>query len=445
MKPATRQPPITLAILALVLNIVTGVVGLPAFAADNVLPQPSKASDFRAFDRSRAALGRLLFYDRVLSGNYDTSCAACHHHDRASSDGVALADTKSATGGQTHDSRYDENTPSPLHAPSLFNLGANEFRTLFHNGRVADNPDKPGKFQTPAGRLFPAGINHVVAAQSLFPLTDPGEMAGQPGENEIADAVAVGNFSLALQRITLRVRDLEEYLTHFRKTYPEITTSRDIEIQHIANAIGDFVISEWRSDDSPFDRFLKGDNAALSIGQKRGLSLFYGKAECSSCHSGTFQTDHKFHSLALPQIGLETRKDELKLDRGRMEISGEVKDAFAFRTPSLRNVVQTSPYGHNGAYKTLSGMIRQHLNPAQQLAAFVVENTLLPNLSRALVKLGSPTELETLASSSGIVPVQLSEAEIRQIIAFLASLTDKIGLKGRLGKPEDVPSSLLLD
>ncbi len=445
LKSATRYQPITLAILTLAWAIVTGVVGQLAFSADIVLPQPSSIGDFRTFDRDRAELGRLLFYDRVLSGNYDTSCATCHHHDRASSDGAALAGTKSATGGRTHDSRYDESTPSPLHAPALFNLGANEFRTLFHNGRVADHPDKPGEFQTPAGKLLPTGINHVVAAQSLFPLTDPGEMAGQPGENEIADAVADGKFSLALQRITQRVRNLEEYLPHFRKTYSDIATSNDIEIQHIANSIGDFVISEWRSDNSPFDRFVMGENAALTAGQNRGLSLFYGKAECSSCHSGIFQTDHQFYSLALPQIGLATKKNGLKLDRGRMAISGKAEGAFAFRTPSLRNVVQTAPYGHNGAYKTLSGIIRQHLNPAQQLAAFGVENTLLPNPSRALVKLGSADELLALANSNDVTAVTLTQNEISQLIAFLSSLTDPSSLNGRLGKPTEVPSSLLLD
>ncbi len=95
------------------------------------------------------------------------------------------------------------------------------------------------------------------------------------------------------------------------------------------------------------------------------MELFFGAAKCSSCHSGKLLTDQKFHALALPAFGPgRTRRfDPMVRDVGRMGESDDIKDAYRFRTPMLRNVALTAPYGHNGAYPTLTAMVRHHLNP----------------------------------------------------------------------------------
>ena len=72
---------------------------------------------------------------------------------------------------------------------------------------------------------------------------------------------------------------------------------------NIANAIGDFIISEWRSDTAPFDAWLKGDDKALTPQQHAGADLFYGKARCAECHSAPLLTNQKFYGLTRPPLG----------------------------------------------------------------------------------------------------------------------------------------------
>ena len=98
-------------------------------------------------------------------------------------------------------------------------------------------------------------------------------------------------------------------------------------------------------------RHLAGDKAALSPQARAGLELFYGDAGCAACHSGPLMSDQGFHALALPAFGPgKTRRFDLQpRDVGRMGESNALEDASRFRTPMLRNVALTAPYGHNGA------------------------------------------------------------------------------------------------
>lgn len=107
---------------------------------------------------------------------------------------------------------------------------------------------------------------------------------------------------------------------------------------------------------SPFDAYMLGQGD-LPAPASRGMELFYNKANCSQCHSGWFQTDHDFHALAVPQIGpgKAARFEPHNRDEGRIRVTGKSQDSFAFRTPSLRNVSLTAPYGHSGAFTTLEG------------------------------------------------------------------------------------------
>ena len=88
------------------------------------------------------------------------------------------------------------------------------------------------------------------------------------------------------------------------------------------------------------------------------MRLFYGKADCASCHSGAFQTDHDFHAIAMPQLG-PGKGDGFRgrEDFGRERVTGDPTDRFRFRTPTLRNVALTGPWGHTGAYATLEAVV----------------------------------------------------------------------------------------
>ena len=137
----------------------------------------------------------------------------------------------------------------------------------------------------------------------------------------------------------------------------------------------------WRADNSRFDRFLRGDRSALSRLEKRGMRVFYGKrrGNCASCHSGTFQTDHSFRAIAMPQVGPGkgdgTSGHE---DFGRERVSGDPADRYRFRVPTLRNIALTAPYGHAGAFGSLEAMVRHHLDTVASLQAYDPAQCALP-------------------------------------------------------------------
>ncbi|MCB0238120.1 MAG: hypothetical protein KDH08_05655, partial [Anaerolineae bacterium] len=104
--------------------------------------------------------------------------------------------------------------------------------------------------------------------------------------------------------------------------------------------------------DSPWDRFLAGDDSALSTDAQHGALLFYGDAGCARCHSGNLLTDQEFHNAAVPQLGPGKGRQNPYIDLGRARETGNPDDRFAFRTPPLRNVALTGPWMHNGAFAT---------------------------------------------------------------------------------------------
>jgi cytochrome c peroxidase len=121
-------------------------------------------------------------------------------------------------------------------------------------------------------------------------------------------------------------------------------------LQHIAEAIAAFertIVSQ----NSAFDKYVMGDSTAMSETAVRGLALFKGKARCILCHNGPNFTDNKFHNLGVPQAGL------LKEDLGRYMVTKAEKDKGAFKTPTLRSIVETAPYMHDGVFRTLEEVI----------------------------------------------------------------------------------------
>ena len=213
----------------------------------------------------------------------------------------------------------------------------------------------------------------------------------------------------------------------------------------IANVIADFIAFEWRADDSPFDRAMRGE-ITLSQDAQRGLDLFYGKAACAGCHAGWFQTDHRFHAIAMPQIGpgKAARFENHARDDGRLRVTGRAQDAFAFRTPSLRNVTLTAPYGHSGAFAALEDVIRHHLDPDASLRAYRLDQAMLPVFPGAddARVLSDPNAVAAIAQANELSGPVLSDADIAALIAFLHSLEDPAE---RLGVPDAVPSGLPVD
>ena len=400
--------------------------------------------EFLEPDFASAELGRLLFYDPILSGNKNISCATCHHPTLGTSDGVSLGIGEGGIGLGLERRLDPENTPEqriPRNSPGLWNLGATEFTTFFHDGRLEADPKQPDGIRTPLGTHMRSGFNSALAAQAMFPVLSPDEMAGHYSENDVSKAVRLGFLTQkggAWDLIAERVAAIPEYEQRFEDLAPD----NGITFTAIANVIADFIAFEWRADDSLFDRAMRGE-AALSEEAEIGMGLFYGIAGCSNCHSGWFQTDHEFHSIAMPQIGpgKAARFENHVRDDGRLRVTGDPDDAFAFRTPSLRNVTLTAPYGHNGAFAELEDIVRHHLDAVSSLKNYSIELAALPNFqgSKDQRAMSDNQHVEAIAQSNSLTNVNLTDQEIDALLKFLASLEDPAE---RLGVPDQVPSGL---
>lgn len=417
-------------------------------------PPPLRAEDFLDFDRDQAALGQLLFYDKILSGNRNIACSTCHHPDLGTSDGLSLGIGEGGIGlGSDRTAGSGENRIRkriPRNAPGLWNLGAREIHTLFHDGRLSRSDVYGNGFNSPAEEWLPTGFNSILAAQAVFPLVAQFEMAGNPKENEIAGAVH-DRIDAAWPILAKRVRTIPDYGDRFVASFEHITEANQVTIVEIANALAAFMAVEWQSIDSPFDRYLSGDLSALSEAQMAGAEIFYGKGNCSQCHSGPLMSDQKFHALSLPPFGPgRTRRfDPIVRDVGRMSESDALEDAYRFRTPMLRNVALTAPYGHNGAYPDLDGIIRQHLDPNRSRTNWRPEMAALPEVPWVsqidFVVWQDQRELQRQQQAMDIVRVDLDDGEIRELVEFLGSLTGENTAQPPSGVPDRVPSGLSVD
>ena len=421
-------------------------------ARGGALPAPVTDADFVSTTPEQVALGRLLFFDPLLSGSKTVACSTCHHPSLGTSDGLSLGIGDGGIGLGPDRKLVDDNLPEqriPRNAPGLFNLGAHEFTSTFHDGRLEADSTKPGGIRTPLGQDMAEGFTGVLSAQAMFPVLSQDEMAGHYGESDISKAVRTGQLTGpggAWDIIAKRVEAVPEY----RGMFDEVIGPRPVLFTDISNVIAEFIAFEWRADDSPFDRHLRGIEPLSGLAAE-GMDLFYGKAGCDSCHAGKFLTDQSFHAIAMPQIGpgkVERFESDTR-DIGRFRVTGDPADAYRFRTPSLRNIALTAPYGHDGAYATLEAVVRHHLDPVASLMSYDIGQAILPDLPGAgdkdRIVLSSADEMAEIAAANELAPMVLDDAEVAALVAFLESLTDPASRTGRLGVPDSVPSGLPLD
>ncbi len=406
----------------------------------------------------KVELGRALFFDKILSGNKNISCASCHHPLTYTTDRLSLG---AGEGGQFHGAfRTTGLGDSAIrgrigrNAPALFNLGAKEFVRLNLGGI---NEQTAAGLRLLSGRFTPSGLDNVLAGQALFPLIIGAEMLGQAGENDVVDAVSsstqsgqrgASSFPAKWEVLVQRLRDVPEYVSYFQSAFPDVDSAQKMGISHVVNAIAAFQAAEFRSDNSPFDHYLRGDTDALSGAQLRGMDLFYNKANCASCHSGKFQTDQNFHAIAMPQFGpgAQTLGALEQDDTGRQGVTQNTADYYKFRTPSLRNVALTGPYGHTGAYATLEGVIRHHLDPAQAFASWDRSQVRMPSRSDLdaidFKVVDDPNRSQPIVLANELAPMDLTDEEMGDLVSFLHALTDPDMLDLRRTIPTAVPSGL---
>ncbi len=311
------------------------------------------------FDPAAIELGKILFYDPILSKDMKMSCASCHDPSKAFTDGLPKSKTN-------HEERFTNRN-----APTLIDAG--------YTSRY---------FWDMREYTLERQVAHVVNDSLEFNI----------GFDEIAD----------------RLYQSAEYVFMFENLYGE-TAKKAIYSRTISNAVAAYVNS-LKSFDSEFDRFVRNEQDSLPHAAIRGFNLFMGKAACGTCHfvpvfNGSvppFYTDAESEVLGIT-LGFDTLNPKKDPDPGRLQ-NGLKKEAAAhfensFKTVTVRNSALTAPYMHNGLFKTLEEVMEFYNRGGGAGLGLDIEN-------------------QTLSDA----PLNLSENEKNDIIAFLHTLTDTTGL-----------------
>ena len=385
-------------------------------------------------------LGRMLAFDKILSGNRDISCMTCHLPELGTGDARSLSIGQGAT-GLGLDRIHPQGAFIPRNAPSLFNLHA--LTSLFWDGRVS--VDASGGFHTPAGAQVTNAMKAVfefgpASALPLFPVLSREEMRAFGNSNELA-AIADTDRPLIWQALMARLGAIPEYRTLFEEAYPG-TPFANMTFAHASNAIGGFFLSELTFNQTPWDEFLRGTDKAMTDAQLQGAQTFLS-IRCSLCHTGSAFTDNQFHNVAVAQVGPGQGDGVLRNDDfGRMRVTGLSTDQYRFRTTPLRNVGLTGPYGHDGSIMGLREFIEHYSESHLKLMNFN-PGTLEPLLRNTLVANATDILLARDPILSGVV---LPPDIVDQLMDFMSALDDPKAknLPQRITPPR-VPSGLPVD
>jgi cytochrome c peroxidase len=388
--------------------------------------------------RELNVLGRALAFDKVLSGNRDISCMTCHLAKLATTDSRSVAIGQGGTGlgpARVH----PQGKFIHRNAPPLFNLHA--MSTLTWDGRVFTNAN--GVVRTPGTNLLASQRAVLecgsVSALPMFPVLSRTEMRADSG-NELA-AIGDDQGQKTWRFLMQRLGAIPEYRTLFEAAYPGQRFD-NMSFAHAGNAMGCWITSVFAFNNSPWDQFLAGNDDALTEAQLRGAQAFLGAAKCAQCHNGPLFSDRKFHNVAVPQVGPGFGDGpDGHDDFGRMRQTGNPAHKYQFRTPPLRNVELTAPYGHDGAIVTLRGWVDHYSQSATKLQSY--DPGQLEPLLRGTLQ---PTTAGILATrDSRLKVLTLTPAVVDDITEFLKALTDPAARDLSAVVPATVPSGLPLD
>ncbi len=344
-----------------------------------------------------AALGRDLFFDPALSANGTQSCASCHDPLRAFADsrdnGVAGAVSLGADGI----SLGDRNTPSISYAaavPAFTRTSDGGYRGgLFHDGRAVD-----------------------LAAQAAEPPLNPLEMA-QP------DIAAV------VERLRARADYADRFVSLFGA---DIFDDDEAAYAAMTQAIAAFERGPpFLAFDSRYDRYLRGEYT-MTVQEELGRRLFFSDlTNCMGCHLLEANTitpnepfsDHRYHNIGIPvnpAVRRANGRGAAYRDRGLLENAAveQASQAGLFRTPSLRNVLLTAPYMHNGVFQKLETAIDFYNQ-------YIVHNAVVGINPETGAPWGEPEVGDNLALDLLREGQPLDQQRIANLIAFLATLTDR--------------------
>jgi cytochrome c peroxidase len=390
-----------------------------------------------------AEVGRLLFFDPVLSVTEDNSCAGCHGPN------ASFNDSKSISVGVENNGVVGPGRAGPHNlrrAPTVIN--AVFYPKLMWDGRFAANSLDP--FDNSDGFTFPdpegdglSHMEHLLGAQAFTPVSTPMEMAGfeDVGDNDqIRDLLAS------------RVDAIEEYRTRFSAVFPDIAAGDPVSYSHIGAALAEFQFTLIRAD-APLDRYARGDTSALTHDQKLGGALFFQRrSSCFECHitlgySNQMFSDFDNHVLAVPQIvpldsNAEYDGPGANEDFGLERVTGNPDDRYRFRTTPLRNASFQPTFMHNGAFVCMEDAIRHHTHMYASIETYTTSR-LEPSLHGGLGPSGPMVERAHKFSKEP--RADLTDDEVRILTDFVRNgLSDPDAHPDALRHliPDAVPSGL---
>lgn len=306
-------------------------------------------------------LGRALAFDKLLSGNRDTSCMTCHPASFGTGDGRHLSMGVTGVGlGPARTGNFAQGEEG-RNAPPFWNLHV--MPKLFWDGRVERLAS--GFVKTPGDQHLTTAMRATfefgaISALPMFPPTARDEMRGFGTSNELA-AIADSSVPAIWSGLMARLGAIPKYRQMFEAAYPG-TAFANMTFAHAGNAIGGFIVAKFHARNSPWDRFLAGNDNALADEALQGAEIFM--RTCVNCHSGSVGSDLAFHNTALAQFGPGPRSGgdgpTGRDDFGRERVTGNNADRYAFRTTPLRNVEFTAPFGHTGEIVDLRDFIAHY-------------------------------------------------------------------------------------
>lgn len=328
----------------------------------------------------KVALGRLLFFDPILSGHKDVACATCHQPEFGFAESLEISIGVNGHGlGSKRAFRMPNDIPFvKRNSQTVLNAAFNGIR---ENGRV----------EASIAPMFWDLRAKGLEAQALEPIKSLEEMRGHRYTKEAA-----------LDSIIKRLLANAEYRLLFQKAFgsQDSITNR---------TLGQAIAAYERTlvgGNSRFDQYMRGDNTALSINERDGMQAFL-KSGCAKCHNGPMLSDYQLHTLGVP--------DNEKLP----ETDAGVDNRYRFRTPTLRNLRYTAPYMHSGKLRTLEHVLEFY----EDLSGDKIRN---PKVTK--------TQLDPLVNS-----LKVSFKDISNIVEFLNTLNDE-GFDR--STPKRVPSGL---
>lgn len=423
-------------------------------------------------------LGRLLFFDVSGGLALDNTCAGCHSPTNA------MGDTQSIAIGVQNNLVVGRNRSGPRNqrrTPSVVNTAF--YPKLMWNGRFSAPSGDP--FNNSAGFLFPAPegaaqfppndpvVTHLLIAQAHIPPTELVEVAGfrgtagtigprfDPFDLPVGGVVPPPDGSgfrnePIRQAVLARLNGNATYRMLFGALFPTVQAGGPIDFTMFGRAIAEFEFSLVFAD-APIDRFARGDRKAMSVPEKRGALLFFGKAGCVGCHAvsggaNEMFSDFQNHVVGVPQIApfFGLGKGNVIFDGpgenedfGLEQLTGNANDRYKFRTSPLRNAALQPAFFHNGAFTRLEDAIEHHLDVRGSVRSYRPHAA---GLDQDLTgRIGPMQGVLDRLDPALAHPLELHGSEFNDLVAFVRdSLLDPRASKQNLCRlvPTSVPSGL---